>query len=46
MSDLGLEPWQQMFHERWSRDAARRLASMPDSEDMSLYDGYEREDDE
>jgi hypothetical protein len=46
MNDLGMEPWQQMFHDQWAREAARRSASVPDGDDMWLYGGYEGDDDE
>jgi hypothetical protein len=46
MSDLGMEPWEQMFHDQWAREAARRWASVPDGDDMWLYDGHEGEDDD
>jgi hypothetical protein len=44
MSDLGLEPWEQMFHDQWARENAKRAASLPDAEDMWLYGGHEDEE--
>lgn len=49
MSDLGLEPWEQIFHDRNVRDQERRNASVPDYGDWHLYGddpGVEDGDDE
>lgn len=46
MSDLGLEPWQKMFHDDWSRAQEKRNASVPDYGDWDLYDSGEGYDDD
>jgi len=47
MTRLGMEPWQNAFHDQWDRAQEKRNASVPDYGDRDLYyDGPDEDDEE
>jgi hypothetical protein len=45
MPRLGMEPWQEMFHDQWDLAQEKRNASVPDHGDWYLYDGGDEDAD-